>query len=335
MRTRTLISLLLAVAALVATAVVSTGCGSSASGSSGGKVAVVAYSTPQEAYAQLIPAFQKTAEGKGVSFSQSFGASGDQARAVVSGLPADVVEFSLTPDMDKVVKAGLVDSNWNQNQYHGFVTNSVVTLVVRKGNPKGIHDWSDLVRPGIQVIEPNPFSSGSARWNVMAAYGAQLKQGKSPAQALGYLQQLFKNVVVQDKSARDAMNTFTSGKGDVLIAYENEAINAQQKGKAVDYVTPRDTILIQNPIAITKDAKPAAQKFVNWLYTDQAQKIFAARGYRPVKAPLVDKTRFPTPADLFTIDSLGGWDKVMAQFFDPDKGSVAKIEQGLGVSTAK
>jgi sulfate/thiosulfate transport system substrate-binding protein len=335
MRTRTIISLLFAVAAL-AVAVAVSGCGSSsASGSSGGKVALVAYSTPQEAYAQLIPAFQKTVAGKGVSFSQSFGASGDQARAVVSGLPADVVEFSLAPDMDKVVKAGLVDSSWDQNKWHGFVTDSVVTLVVRKGNPKGIHDWSDLVKPGVQVIEPNPFSSGSARWNVMAAYGAQLKQGKTPAQALGYLQQLFKNVVVQDKSARDAMNTFTSGKGDVLIAYENEAINAQQKGKAVDYVTPKDTILIQNPIAITKDAKPAAQKFVDWLHTDAAQKIFAERGYRPVISSLVDKSEFPTPADLFTIDDLGGWDKVMTQFFDPDSGSVAKIEQGLGVSTAK
>jgi len=336
MRTRNIISLLFAVVALAATAVAATGCGSSsASGSSGGKLALVAYSTPQEAYAQLIPAFQKTAAGQGVSFSQSFGASGDQARAVVSGLPADVVEFSLAPDMDKLVKAGLVDSGWDQNQWHGFVTDSVVTLVVRKGNPKGIHDWSDLVKPGIQVIEPNPFSSGGARWNVMAAYGAQIKQGKTPAQALAYLQQLFKNVAVQDKSARDAMSTFTSGKGDVLIAYENEAINAQQKGKAVDYVTPKDTILIQNPIAITKDAGPAAQKFVDWLHTDAAQKIFAERGYRPVVSSLVDKSKFPTPADLFTIDDLGGWDKVMTQFFDPGSGSVAKIEQGLGVSTAK
>src|SRR5216110_3769649 len=129
------------------------------------RLSLVAYSTPKDAYTKLIPAFQKTAAGKGVSFSQSYGASGDQARAVVSGLPADVVEFSLAPDMDKVVKAGLVDSNWDQNQWHGFVTNSVVTLVVRKGNPKGIHDWSDLVKPGVQVIEPNPFTSGGARWN--------------------------------------------------------------------------------------------------------------------------------------------------------------------------
>jgi sulfate/thiosulfate transport system substrate-binding protein len=336
MRIRTVISLLLAVAAL-ATAVAVSGCGgsSSASGSTGGKVALVAYSTPQEAYQQLIPAFQKTAAGKGVGFSQSYGASGDQARAVASGLPADVVEFSLAPDVDKVVKGGLVDSNWAHNKWHGFVTNSVVTLVVRKGNPKGIHDWSDLVKPGVQVIEPNPFTSGGARWNVMAAYGAQIKEGKSPAQAAAYLQDLFKHVVVQDKSARDALQTFTSGKGDVMIAYENEAITAQQKGKAVDYITPKDTILIQNPIAVTKDAGPAAQRFVDWLHTDAAQKIFAQRGYRPVVSSLVDKQKFPTPPGLFTIEDVGGWDQVMTKFFDPDNGIVAKIEQGLGVSTAK
>src|SRR4051794_33838326 len=336
MRTRTIISLLLAVAAL-GTAVAVTGCGgaSSAGGSGGGQLSLVAYSTPQEAYEQLIPAFQKTAAGKGVTFSQSYGASGDQARAVTSGLPADVAAFSLAPDMDKLVKAGLVDSNWDQNKWHGFVTDSVVTLVVRKGNPKGIHDWSDLVKPGVQVIEPNPFTSGGARWNVMAAYGAQIKEGKTPAQAAAYLQQLFKNVVVQDKSARDALQTFTSGKGDVMIAYENEAITAQQKGKDVDYVTPKDTILIQNPIAVSKDAKPAAQKFVDWLHTDAAQKIFAERGYRPVVPSLVDKSKFPTPAGLFTIADVGGWDQVMTKFFDPDNGIVAKIEQGLGVSTAK
>ena len=320
--------------ALVALAAIAAGCGGSSSASSG-KLSLVAYSTPQEAYAQLIPAFQKTSAGKGVKFSQSYGASGDQSRAVASGLPADVVEFSLEPDITKLVKAGLVSSSWNQNKWHGFVTDSVVTLVVRKGNPKGIHDWSDLVKPGVQVIEPNPFTSGGARWNVMAAYGAQLKLGKKPAQAADFLTKLFKNVTVQDKSARDAMNTFTSGKGDVLIAYENEAINAQQKGKAVDYVTPKDTILIQNPIAVTKDAAPDARKFVNWLYTPSAQKIFAERGYRPVVSSLVDKSKYPTPSGLFTIDSLGGWDQVMTKFFDPNSGSVAKIEQGLGVSTAK
>jgi sulfate/thiosulfate transport system substrate-binding protein len=228
-----------------------------------------------------------------------------------------------------------VSTDWANNKWHGFVTNSVVVLGVRKGNPKNIHGWADLVKPGVQVIEPNPFTSGGARWNVMAAYGAQIKQGKTPAQAQAYLQQLFKNVAVQDKSARDALQTFTSGKGDVIISYENEAITAQQKGKDIDYVIPDQTILIQNPAAATKDAGAAAQKFIDFLHTDAAQKIYASKGYRPVIGSLVDKSKFPTPPTLFTIDDLGGWSQVTKQFFDPDTGIVAKIEQGLGVSTAK
>src|SRR4051794_33084296 len=224
---RPLLSLAL-VAALVAA---TSGCGSS-SGSSGGSdnLPLVAYSTPKEAYAELIPAFQKTPAGKGVTFSQSYGASGDQSRAVASGLPADVVALSLAPDVDKLVKSGDVSSNWTSGPTHGFVTNSVVALVVRKGNPKGIKTWDDVVKPGVQVVEPNPFTSGGARWNVMAAYGAQIEQGKTEQQATDYLGQLFKNVVAQDKSARDALQTFSSGKGDVLISYENEAIAAQKKG---------------------------------------------------------------------------------------------------------
>ena len=314
-----------------------TGCGGSSSGSGGGggKVSLVAYSTPQEAFQQLIPAFQKTPGGQGVSFQQSYGASGDQSRAVAAGLPADMVMLSLAPDVTKLVSAGLVSPNWDQNEWHGFVTNSVVALVVRKGNPKNIHTWDDLIKPGVQVIEPNPFSSGGARWNVMAAYGARIKQGKSPAEAQAYLAQFFKHVVVQDKSARDALQTFTGGKGDVLVSYENEAITAQQKGKAVDYVVPDQTLLIQNPLAETKDAKPAAKAFVTYLHTPAAQKIFAARGYRPVIPSLVDKSKFPTPSGLFTIDDLGGWTNVTKQFFDPQNGVVTKIEQGQGVSTAK
>jgi sulfate/thiosulfate transport system substrate-binding protein len=330
------IGLLLAVAALLAVVGVVTGCGGTSSASGGGgKLSLVAYSTPQEAYEQLIPAFQKTAAGTGVTFSQSYGASGDQSRAVANGLPADVVEFSLEPDVAKLVDAGLVSSSWNQDQWHGFVTNSVVALVVRKGNPKNIKTWADLTKPGVQVIEPNPFSSGGARWNVMAAYGAQIKQGKTPDQALAYLQQFFKHVAVQDKSARDALQTFTSGKGDVLVSYENEAITAQQKGKAVDYVIPDQTILIQNPVAVTKDAKSSAKAFVAFLHTPEAQKIFQQKGYRPVDSELLDKSKFHTPSGLFTIADFGGWAKVMKDFFDPQKGSVAKIEQGLGVSTAK
>ena len=327
--------LLLALAAL-ASAVAVAGCGgsSSASGSSK-KISLVAYSTPQEAYEKLIPAFQNTAAGKGISFSQSYGASGDQARAVSSGLPADLVALSLAPDVNKLVDAGLVDSNWANDKWHGFVTNSVVVFGVRKGNPKNIHTWADLTKPGVQVIEPNPFTSGGARWNVMAAYGAQIKQGKTPAQADAYLQALFKNVVVQDKSARDALQTFTSGKGDVIISYENEAITAQQKGEKLDYVIPDQTILIENPIAVTSDSKSAdrAKAFLNYLWTPPAQKIFAEKGYRPVDKSLVDAKKYPQPKNEFTIQKFGGWGTVSDKFFDKDKGVMAEIEKGLGVPT--
>src|SRR3954463_2461557 len=298
---------LLVALALLAAAVTGAGCGSSASGS-GNKLSLVAYSTPKEAYGALIPAFNKTPEGKGVDFTQSYGPSGDQSRAVESGLGADIVAFSLEPDVTRLVDAGLVDKSWNQNPNKGMVTDSVVVLAVRKGNPKHIKGWADLVKPGVEVITPNPFTSGGARWNVMAAYGSQIAQGKSPQQGEQYLTQLFKNVSVQDKSARDALQTFTGGKGDVLISYENEAIAAQQAGEKVDYVIPDQTILIENPIAVTSDSKSAdkSKAFVSYLQTPPAQKIFASKGYRPVDKKLVDK-KFPTPKQLFTIQKFGGW----------------------------
>ena len=308
-------------------------CGSS----SGGKqLTLVAYSTPQGAYASLIPAFQATSDGKGVAFSQSYGPSGDQSRAVAAGLKADVVNFSLEPDVTRLVKAGLVSPSWNQNATHGFVTESVAVIIVRKGNPKHIAGWSDLVKPGIQVVTPNPFTSGSARWNIMAAYGAQIKEGKTPAQAQAYLQSLFKNVVSQDSSARNALQTFLAGRGDALIDYENEAIADQKKGSPIEYVIPKDTILIQNPIAIVSGGNTAqAQRFVSYLLSPAGQKIWAQMGYRPVIEGVASPGQFPTPAGLFTIDSLGGWTKVNKQFFEASTGSITKIEQSLGVSTAK
>jgi sulfate/thiosulfate transport system substrate-binding protein len=298
---------------------------------------LVAYSTPKTVLGKIIEAWQATPDGNGVSFTQSYGPSGDQARAVVSGLPADVVALSLAPDVNKLVDAKKVAAGWDKGADHGFVTNSVVVFAVRKGNPKNIKTWDDLTKPGVQVIEPNPFASGGARWNVMAAYGAQLEQGKSPAEATTYLNKLFHNVPVQDKSARDAMTTFTSGKGDVLLAYENEAIAAQQAGQDVDYVVPDQTILIQNPIAVTSTSKNPgkARAFISFLRSKQGQEIFQSKGYRPVTASLVNKSKFPTPSNLFTIDKLGGWSSVNDKFFDPDKGVVAKIEKSLGVSTAK
>lgn len=308
--------------------------GLAACGGGSPKVALVAYSTPREAYAELMPVFQQTEAGADAQFSESYGSSGEQSRAVEAGLGADVVEFSLEPDMTRLVKAGIVAESWNQNQYEGFVTQSVVVLVVRKGNPKGIRTWADLVKPGVEVIEPNPFTSGGAKWNIMAAYGAQLKQGRSAAEAAGYLSELFQHVPVQDKSAREALQTFVGGKGDVLLSYENEAIAAQQAGEEVEYVVPEETILIENPLAVTMDggAPDLAKAFYDFLYTPEAQAIFVSKGYRPVVEGVEGADVFPTPTKLFTIADLGGWDEVDKTFFDPTEGVMAAIEKNLGIT---
>jgi sulfate transport system substrate-binding protein len=233
------------------------------------------------------------------------------------------------------VDADIVDKSWSQNQYKGNVTDSVVVLMVRKGNPKNIKGWDDLVTGKVDVLEPNPFTSGGAKWNIMAAYGAQLEAGKSPQEAQQYIADLFKNVSVLDKSARESLATFSSGKGDVLLGYENEAILAQQKGEDIDYIVPDQTILIENPVAATKNAKDPklAKSFVDFLYTPTAQKIFVGKGYRPVVKDTPGADKFPTPKDLFDITKFGGWDKVNADFFDPEKGIVAKIFQDQGKST--
>jgi len=323
-------------AALAAIALLAASCGGTSEANGGGgssKLSLAAYSTPREAYAELIPAFAKTPEGEGVSITQSYGSSGEQSRAVQSGLPADVVAFSLAPDVTRLVEAGIVAEDWASDDHDGMVTDSVVVFAVRKGNPKGIETWDDLLRDDVDVITPNPFTSGGARWNVMAAYGAQLKQGKSKDGAVQYLRDLFANVSVQDKSARESLQTFSSGKGDVLIAYENEAITAQQAGQPLEYVIPDQTILIENPVAVTKDAPEQAAAFVDFLRTPEAQKVFAEKGYRPVLPDLLDEERYPTPQTLYTIDDLGGWDAVTSEFFDREDGIFAAIQRELGEPT--
>jgi sulfate/thiosulfate transport system substrate-binding protein len=253
---------------------------------------------------------------------------------VEAGQPADVVEFSLEPDMQRLVDAGLVAPNWNQNEYDGIVTDSVVTLMVRPGNPKNIQSFDDLVRDDVEVINPNPATSGGARWNIMAIYGSQIEQGKSEAEAQDFVKRVIANTSVQDDSARDSLNTFASGKGDVLVGYENEAIQAQQEGIDVEYVTPDSTILIENPIAVTKDASDAAQPFVDFLYSDQGQQAFADAGYRPVVQAVFDRNadKFPVPSGLFTIADFGGWEKVADPFFGDD-GWVIQAEADLGNPT--
>jgi sulfate transport system substrate-binding protein len=240
--------------------------------------------------------------------------------------------------MQRLVDDGLVAPDWNAGPHHGFVSTSVVTFVVRKGNPKNIHTWDDLLKPGVEVLTPNPFSSGSAKWNMLAAIGAKGDRGRNLGAGLAYLKELItKHVKVQDKSGRDALQDFTSGRGDVLLSYENEAITARKKGEKVDYVTPSDTIRIENPVAVTKSAPPAAKAFEEYALSPAGQQAFADWGYRPVDQAVLakNKSRFPDPSGLFTIEDLGGWDKVNTELFDVDKGKVAKIEEDAGVSTAK
>jgi sulfate transport system substrate-binding protein len=310
--------------------------GSAAGASEGGSVSLVAYSTPKDAYGKIISAFQKTKAGTGTSFSQSYGASGDQARAVAAGQPADIVALSLDPDVNLLVKKGLVPKNWAANSHRGIVSDSVVVFVVRDGNPKHIQGWGDLVKPGVQVITPNPFTSGGARWNVMAGYGALRRQGKTDRQAIAYLSRLFKHVPVQPDSARSALQIFAQGKGDVLLTYENEAIYAEKKGVHTEYHTPKATLLIETPVALTRSglSKPAAKAFYKFLWSSTAQKSFAGQGFRPVVKSVAKGYKFYKPAGLFTINSKGlglnGWTKVNSRFFDPQKGIVAKIERSLG-----
>jgi sulfate transport system substrate-binding protein len=298
------------------------------------KLTLVAYSTPREAYAKLIPEFQKTPAGREVSFEQSYGASGEQARAVLAGLKADLVALSLEPDVTTLVKAGLIAPSWKQNAWGGIVTRSVVVFAVRRGNPKKLRDWQDLVKPGVQVVTPNVQTSGGAKWNIMAAYGAQLRKGKTHAQASAYLRNLYTHVVSQDKSAREALQTFLAGRGDVLLAYENEAIFAKQKGQDVPYVIPKATIRIENPIAVLKTSKnkAAANTFVKFLHGKQAQTTFAENGYRPLMPSVLKKFSYPVRPQLFSIKWLGGWAKVDKRFFDPKSGIVTKIQKETGRS---
>lgn len=291
-------------------------------------VTLVAYSTPREAYAKLTSAFRETAAGRDVALVQSYGSSGEQARAVLSGLKADLVALSLEPDVTTLVRGGLVPAGWKRGAFKGMVTRSVVVFVVRDGNPKKIRDWKDLIKPGVEVVTPNVQTSGGAKWNVMAAYGAQLRAKRTHRQAVAYLRQLYRHVVSQDKSAREALQTFLAGRGDVLLAYENEAIFARQKGQDVPYVIPKATIRIENPIALTNAgrSKPAARAFLRFLRTKPAQRVFAENGYRPVLRSATKGFSFPVRPQLFTIDYLGGWKKVDARFFNPRTGIVTRIQ---------
>jgi sulfate/thiosulfate-binding protein len=338
------------IAVLASAVLVVAGCGGASDDTSGGSTAasdgdgskgtlsLVAYSTPQVVYDQIIPAFQATPEGKGLEFKTSFGASGDQARAVEAGQKADVVTFSTEPDMTRLVDAGLVEPTWKDGDNQGLVTTSVVSFVVREGNPKNIKTWDDLLKPGVEVLTPNPFSSGAAKWNLLGAYGYASQGGKDPAAGLEYVRKLItEHVKVQDKSGREALQNFIGGNGDVLLSYEYEAITANKNGEKLEYVVPDDTIKINIDIATTKDAPPSAQAFVDYALSAPGQEKFADWGYRPVNPDVLSANadKFPDPPGLFTIEDLGGWEKVNADLFDIEGGAIAKIEEDAGVSTAK
>ncbi|WP_017933120.1 sulfate ABC transporter substrate-binding protein [Nocardioides sp. Iso805N] len=332
--------------ALVAAGVLAlTGCGSGSgsSSSSADTINIVGYSVLQQANKGVEAAFQKTSEGKGVTFKESYGASGDQARSVLAGAKADTVHLSLEPDVQKLVDGGVVDSDWKNNATKGICTQSIVVFGVRPGNPKNIKTWADLVKPGVKIVTPNPASSGSAKWNLLAAYGSEIASGGDDTAAQAYMKKFFANVVSMPDSGRDATTAFTGGTGDVLLSYENETILARQSGTQLDYVVPDSSLLIQNPCAATKDASAVTQKWIDFQKSAAGQKLYAETGYRPldnvasqvgqvtVKGANDPSNPFPAPAKLLTIDKdFGGWTAANTKYFDADNGILTKLQAAAG-----
>jgi sulfate/thiosulfate transport system substrate-binding protein len=307
----------------------------------GATVNLVAYSTPKPVVQKLISRFGYTAGGRGVSFTQSYGPSGSQARAIVAGLPASIAFLSTGLDIDTLADSGLVGKNWDSAPYRGIAADSVVAFVVRPGNPKHIHTWNDLVKPGVQVVTPNPFSSGSAKWNVLAAYAAARKSGVNDRKAVEFVTKLFKHVVSQDTSGSNAANTFFAGRGDVLITYESEAYAAFAAGNKGALVVPRPTMLIELPMVALENAPSAAKAFISYTHAPKQQAIFAANGYRPVVKSVLKRPnlaswrrRYDTGPTFTIRDRLfGGWRKANRVWFDPDTGRMVGIERAAGGPT--
>lgn len=322
------------------------GCASAAARATGARqtgttLNLVAYSTPKPVLAKLISRFGHQPAGQGVSFAQSYGPSGSQARAIAAGQPADIAFLSTGLDIDTVADAGVVSKSWTKTPYGGIAADSVVAFVVRPGNPKHIHGWKDLVKPGVQVVTPDPFPSGSAKWNVLAAYGSARKSGMSNRKAIRFVTKLFKNVVSQDSSGSNAANTFFSGKGDVLLTYESEAYAAFAAGKQGKLVVPEPTMLIQLPMVATKNAPAAAKAFIKYAHAPKQQRIFAANGYRPVVKSVLKRPdlaswrkKYDTGPTFNIQDRLfGGWRKADKVWFDLASGRMVKIEQAVGGPT--
>jgi sulfate/thiosulfate-binding protein len=325
-------------AALAVTATLLAACGGGSSDVAGGgdqpaaqtTLTLVAYAVPEPGWSKIVPAFAATPEGKGVAVTTSYGASGDQSRAVVDGKPADIVNFSVEPDVTRLVKANKVAKDWNADATKGIPFGSVVSLVVRKGNPKNIKDWDDLLQPGIEVVTPSPLSSGSAKWNLLAPYAAKSNGGKDQAGGLDFVNKLVtEHVKTRPGSGREATDVFLQGTGDVLISYENEAINVERQGKPVEHVNPPQTFKIENPVAVVTSSThlDKATALKNYLFTKEGQEIWAQAGFRPVDPSVAEDfaTDFPTPQKLWTIADLGGWNAVDPALFDKDNGSITKI----------
>lgn len=294
------------------------------------RITVVSYAVTEPGWSAVIPAFNDTEEGEHIEVTTSYGASADQSRGVAEGKPADVVNFSAEPDITRLVDAGKVASTWNSDATKGIPFGSVVTLVVRKGNPKNIRDWDDLLRPGVEVITPNPLSSGSAKWNLLAPYAAKSDGGKNPQAGLDFITDLINNhVKLRPGSGREATDVFVQGTGDVLISYENEAIATERKDKPIEHVIPASTFRIENPVAVLTTSRhiAAATALKNFLFTPTAQKLWAQAGFRPVDPAVVAEfdDEFPAPARLFTIADLGGWETVDPQLFAKNGGAITKV----------
>lgn len=333
------VPVLIAAAALLLSAC---GGGADASGNDAVELSLVGFAVPKAANDAIQAEFAETEEGADVTWTESYGASGDQSRAVEAGLEADYVHFSLEGDVTRLVDAGLVADDWNAGPTGGMVSDSVVVFVVRPGNPEGIESWDDLVEPGVDIVTPNPGSSGSARWNILAAYGHALADGASDADADAFVTDLFENIVALPGSGRDATTAFLSGTGDVLLSYENEAILARQNGEEIEYVVPDTTLLIENPGAVLVDAAPEATAWLDFVLTVEAQAEFARLGFRPVidgvDVGTVEGANdpadpFPVPSRLLTIDDFGGWPAANATYFDPETGRVTSIQTATGTGS--
>ena len=314
---------------------------------SGSKVTLIvaAYTTPREAYGKsIIPAFKrfwKEQTGQDVEFQESYQASGAQSRAIVGGFEADVAALSLEADVDKIAEAGLITHDWKSKPDRGIVTTSIVVIATRKGNPKEIKDWLDLATPGLNVLTPDPKTSGGAQWNINAIYGAALRgfagapqDDKTAAQEL--LKNIFRNVSIMDKGARESLTNFEKGVGDVAITYENEVLVGRQAGNDYDYVVPRSTILIENPVALIDKnvdkhgVRAVAEAFIDFLWSEESQRGYSKFGLRSLNPKIAAeyKDEFPPVEDLWRIDYLGGWKRVTTEIYGPE-GIYTKTIDGL------